>query len=362
MDRQRSLVTTPGTTRHFAFLDVLRAIAVTLVIYCHLVGVWLHQHGEHSTIAALLQGYATRPLDLALNVGNFGVVLFFLVSGFIVTHTGITEPPRAYLAKRTLRIYPMLAVTVALSATLVTLHLHPLTTGNATTTVTPLTLLTNASLANYLITPSVVLVDVAWSLVIEILFYALLLATLPLLRRTVWPVILGELALVALILATAHRAGPTYLLFAGNVGYLPALLLGQITWAAWSRRVPWATAIALGAAAVAEYAFADAPGLGRQPAVYHYDLNLALGFAVFTAALLAEQRLRPVRAIRWVADRSYSLYLLHGVLGVVVLNALAPLIGYPGALVAAIVGTALGADAAFRWVERPCMRQARRLA
>ncbi len=354
-------VTAPTTRRdRFVFLDILRATAVCLVMYCHLVGVWLHQHGENAGAAGLLQGYTTHPLDLALNIGNFGVVLFFLVSGFIVTHTGLTERPRHYLTKRTLRIYPMLAVTVLVSAALFTVHLHPLTTGNAATTLTPLTLLTNATLANYLITPPVTLVDVAWSLVVEVLFYALLLAALPLLRRAVWPVILGELALVAAVLATAHHAGPVWYLLAGNTGYLPALLLGQVIWALWSRRVPAWTGIALGALATAEYAWAGLPGLGRQPTVYHYNLNLALGCTVFTAALLAERHLRPVRWVGFLADRSYSLYLLHGVLGVITLNALDPLIGYPGALIAALTVTVVAADVAFRRIERPCMRQARR--
>jgi peptidoglycan/LPS O-acetylase OafA/YrhL len=350
----------PTRTGRFAFLDVLRAVAVCLVIYCHLVGVWLHQHGENSIAAGLLQGYATRPLNVALNVGNFGVVLFFLVSGFIVTHTGLTERPRQYLAKRFLRIYPMLAVSVLLSAALLRLHLHPLATGPATTTVTPLTLLTNASLANYLLSPPVVLIDVAWSLVIEITFYALLLAVLPLLRRLGWTVITAELGLVAAVLATAHLGGTGYFLFAGNVGYLPALLLGQVIWAVWSRRAPLPVGITLGALAFAEYTWAGTPGLGRQQTVYHYDINLALGFVTFLLALLAERRLRPVRWIGFIADRSYSLYLLHGLLGVITLNALAPLIGYPGALAAGIATTGLGADLTHRFVERPSMRAARR--
>lgn len=340
----------------FTFLDVLRALAVSLVIYCHLIGVWLHQHAENSVAAGPLQGFATHPLDIALNVGNFGVVLFFLVSGFIVTHTGFTERPRQYLVKRLLRIYPMLIVAVLLAATLFAVHLHPLTTGNPTTT-TPLTLLTNASLANYLLTPQVVLVDVAWSLVVEILFYALLLIALPLLRHTVWPVILGELTLIALILATGHLTGPTYYQLAVSAGYLPALFAGQAIWAVWSRRIPPWAGILLGAAAATEYVWA---GSYRQTTVYHYDLNLALGLAVFLIALLAEPKLKPIRWIGYLADRSYSLYLLHGLLGIVTINALYPLIGYPGALLAGIAATLLGADLSFRWIERPCMRLARK--
>ncbi|HKN51939.1 MAG TPA: acyltransferase [Amycolatopsis sp.] len=353
MANEPSTASTVSGTR-FVFLDVLRAVAVSLVMYCHVVGVWLHQHGVHS----ILDG-AADPLAFALNVGNFGVVLFFLVSGFIVTHTGFSERPRQYAAKRLLRIYPMLAVAVLLSAGLFTIGLHPLTTGDGTE-ITPGSLVANISLANYLMAPRVVLVDVGWTLIIEVLFYALLLAALPLLRRAVWPVIAGELTVVAAILATSHLGGPTYALFAVNVGYLPALLLGQAIWASWSRRIPLWTGAALAVAAAAEYVWAGIPGMGRQPTVYHYNLTLALGVVVFLSGLLAERKLRRIKVIGYLADRSYSLYLLHALLAISLMNVLYPRIGYPAALAAGVAVTLLGAEAGYRWVERPSMRLARR--
>lgn len=353
---------TAGRSRpgRFVFLDVLRAAAVSLVVYSHVVGIWLHQHRGGSGFGSLLEGFATHPLNITLNVGNLGVVLFFLVSGFIVTHTGFTESPRQYAVKRFLRIYPMLVVSVLLAAGLFALHLHPLTTGDAAT-VTPFTVLTNASLVNYLLPPLVVLVDVGWTLVIEVLFYALLLVALPLMRRRVWPVVAGELAVVAVVMSTAHLGGPTWYLVAVNVSYLPALLIGQVVWAVWSRRVPGWAGVALGVLAWSLYAWGEAPGMGREDPAYHYDVNLTLGIVVFVVGLLAEPRLRPVRWIGHLADRSYSLYLLHGLLAVVVMNAVYSTIGYPGALVAGLIVTAMGVEAGYRLVERPAMRLARRV-
>jgi peptidoglycan/LPS O-acetylase OafA/YrhL len=102
--------------------------------------------------------------------------------------------------------------------------------------------------------------------------------------------------------------------------------------------------------------------MGRVDPSYHYDVNLTLGIVVFVVGLLVEPKLRPVRWIGHLADRSYSLYLLHGLLAVVVMNALYPTIGYPGALVAGLVVTAVGIEAGYRLVERPCMRLARHVA
>jgi peptidoglycan/LPS O-acetylase OafA/YrhL len=345
----------------FTSLDLLRAVAVCMVIYCHLVGVWPHQHDVHSGATSVLQGFAADPLALALNVGNLGVVLFFLVSGFVVTHTGFAEPPWQYAAKRLLRIYPMLVVAVLLSAALFAIGLHPLSTGDGTA-VTPDSLLANAFLANYLMAPRVALVNVGWTLLIEVMFYALLLVVLPLLRLVVWPVIAGELALVAAILATARLGGTSYALLAVNVGYLPALLIGQTIWAVWSRRLPVWAGVALGVVAAAEYVWAGIPGMGRQPTVYLYNLTLALGLVVFLAALLAEPKLRPVRLTSYLADHSYSLYLLHGLLAVALMNVLYAWLGYPAALAVGLAATFVGAHAGYRWVERPAMRLARRLS
>ncbi len=328
------------------------------MVYSHVVGIWLHQRHADSGVAAVVE--KANPLALTLNLGNFGVALFFLVSGFIVTHTGFTERPRQYAVKRFLRIYPMLVVAVLVSAGLFTAGLHPLTTGDPAT-VTPASLVTNMSLANYLLVPRLVLVNVGWTLVVEILFYGMLLVALPLLRRAVWPVIVGELAVVAAVLAAA-QLGAGYLPFTVNVGFLPALLLGQVCWAACSGRIPMWTGVVLGVLAWLEYAWAGVPGLGRQTTVYHYDLMLALGFVVFLIGLAAERRLRPVRWIGYLADRSYSLYLLHGLLAFVVMNALYPKIGYPGALVAGLAVTMLGVEAGYRFVERPSMRLARQMA
>lgn len=343
----------------FVFLDLLRAIAVLVVVYSHLVGIFLHQHHDTSTLASAVQGFAAHPLELALQLGRFGVVLFFLVSGFVVTHTGFAENPRQYATKRFLRIYPMLVVSVLLAAVLFGVGLHPVTTGQLAT-VTPLTLLTNMTLLNHLLAPLVLLVDVSWTLIIELLFYAMLLVALPLMRRAVWPVIVGEEALVAVVMATAHLGGSSYFLFAQNLSYVPALLLGQCVWAVWSRRLPWWAGVGFGALAAGEYWWAGVPGFGRDD--HSLDLNLAIGFVIFVVALLAENRMRQVRLVRFLADRSYSLYLLHGLVGYAVLNVVYPVAGFSLALLAGVVATFLFVEAGFRFVERPGMRLARRLA
>jgi peptidoglycan/LPS O-acetylase OafA/YrhL len=81
--------------------------------------------------AAVIYGHAhplTRTPDAAFwgnSVQSFGVKVFFVISGFLITASWMSDPNAfRYFSKRALRIFPALAVVVALSA----LVLGPLVT------------------------------------------------------------------------------------------------------------------------------------------------------------------------------------------------------------------------------------------
>jgi peptidoglycan/LPS O-acetylase OafA/YrhL len=98
--------TTDKPGAHMPQLDGLRAIAALLVVYAH----WLPLH-----------------FRAGLPVGGMGVLLFFVISGFLITGILLRcrslAPPgfslRAFYARRALRIFPLyylvLAVTFALN-------------------------------------------------------------------------------------------------------------------------------------------------------------------------------------------------------------------------------------------------------
>jgi peptidoglycan/LPS O-acetylase OafA/YrhL len=93
------------STRHFANLDGLRALSVLAVLLFHfdaLPWAWL------------------RPLQQA---GFFGVDVFFVLSGFLITTLLLREPERPigtallhFYARRTLRIFPLFYVACGLYA------------------------------------------------------------------------------------------------------------------------------------------------------------------------------------------------------------------------------------------------------
>jgi peptidoglycan/LPS O-acetylase OafA/YrhL len=179
--------------------DVLRLLGATLVLVSH---------------SFALAGVAEPKLGRS-SFGVLGVEIFFAISGFLVTASWLSDPrPRAFLAKRGLRILPALIVTVAVSAFLL---------GPLLTTLAPGGYARAPGTLSYLIDNVVAVVtggtvrDVAyslpgvfsgnpmdavngslWTLPVEVRAYALVLALglVSALTRWLWPLVVAGLAVV----------------------------------------------------------------------------------------------------------------------------------------------------------------------
>lgn len=329
-----------------------------MVVYCHIVVLWMPNHDVNSPVVDVVDRVIRNPLQLQQAFGHLGVVLFFLVSGFIITHTGVRQRHREFAVKRLLRIYPALTVAVLLCATLIGIGLQPLATGQDAT-VTPITLLTNATLVNYLLVPQVVLLGVAWTLIIEIIFYSITFLILSLLRRAACTAIIVELLIVWLVILTARDGGPHWFLLAVSFSFMPVLLLGQIVWAMWSRRIPFWVGTILGGTAWMLYVWAGRRDMGRIDDAY--ELTAVIALLIFTIGLLAESRLTLSPLVVFFADRSYSIYLLHGLVVFPVMDLLFRVAPLAVGMICGILVLLIAADLSYRMVERPAQLLARRL-
>lgn len=252
----------PAKTR-IAFIDIGRALAALLVFYSHLAEPWIRKRGEHAPYVDVVEALTSVPMLMAQQgIGQIAVPFFFLVSGFVVTPIAMRQGQFRFTVNRVIRVYAPLLFTVALTAVLVIAHLGVPSTGQAQT-LSAGTLLSNVLLANYLMIPQVVLVPVAWTLIIEVAFYVLLVVLIPVLRRSVWLAIAVELTLVFVVLMSARAFGPHWFLVAVTVSYMPILIIGQAIWAASTRKIPtWAGGLYL-AAAWSLYVLADRMNMGR---------------------------------------------------------------------------------------------------
>jgi peptidoglycan/LPS O-acetylase OafA/YrhL len=346
--------------RRVVFIDIARAMAALFVVESHLVTVWTVSHHVGSPTIDALNSLVTDPLYLSnQGLGQASVPMFFLISGFIVTPLAVRQGAGRFAIGRALRIYPTLIAVVLLTGAAMLLGLQPLLASPANT-ITPLTLLTNATLVNFLLVPQVVLIGIAWTLIIEVIFYLLIIALLPLVRRHLWVAIAVELTFVQIVLMTARSFGPNYLLFAVSVSFIPIVVMGQVIWAATSKRIPlWAAGVMLVACWVL-YVWAGMRDMGRLN--NSYDLSLAIALLCFVLGLLAEDRLKERAAWTWLSERTYSLYLWHGLVGYIVLTAVEPVLGFELALGVAVLATFGAVEVGYRLIEHPSHLLARRLS
>lgn len=166
-----------GASRWLA-MEGLRGIAVILVFFVH-----------YSTeMTPYFGGEAARPFWISIlhEVGNTGVDLFFVLSGFLIYRAVIRRRPDylKYAFRRVERIYPaflfVLAIYLALSFLVPSTSKLPADGGAALTYV----------LANILVLPGIFDIDpivtVAWSLSYEALYYIVIPSLTGLLLMRSW--------------------------------------------------------------------------------------------------------------------------------------------------------------------------------
>ncbi|HMV54836.1 MAG TPA: acyltransferase [Rhodocyclaceae bacterium] len=335
------------------FLDVMRSVAVLMVAYDHLVGLYLKRTGQTEPFYQAVTQYVVQPLGIIQDFGWMGVCLFFLVSGFIITHVAYREKPLEFMVRRVFRIYPPLIVAIVVAVVILRMQ-------NGLE-FTPGQVLLSFTLLNYFQSPQVVTLGVAWSLVVELLFYGLVVLQMRTLRSfpALAPVLAGSLVL--LVILTCKDFGSTYFLFAATAAYVPYLLIGQVIYLRATRRIGNGAALALAALCFGAIVF----GIQRihtqfLPMDNSYLVNFAYALLLFVIALSLD--IRPGAVFRSIAEKSYGIYLLEGTAGLYLVfwlqKAGAPyLVALTGTIV---IGYAI-CWAFFRFVERPSQNLGRRL-
>lgn len=330
------------------WLDALRGIAVLFVVFEHL------SFTEFTAVRAAINPW--------FSPGLYGVLVFFLVSGYIVPASLERRGSvRRFWVSRVFRLYPLFLVAVAIKILLASLHL-------AINTVTDV----GASAAGHVLMLQDLLgvtnmINVLWTLSFEMAFYLLLTflfvagvhrrsasvatgfaaaslalgAILPQAALSQSPVstrLTAAAATVAILAglagavsghpglraAGAALAGGTVLLLlavnsrAGawqGFAILAAMFTGTVLYRAERAQLSWAKAVAtagtVGALAVAS-GWWHLEGSGTHTALYQHQwaISVLLAAATFAAGLAWRHRQVP-RFLGWLGMISYSVYLIH---------------------------------------------------
>jgi exopolysaccharide production protein ExoZ len=343
-----------------ASIEALRGIACLLVVYTHVLAGRAVFYNYDWLPYGLVRDYISDPLGIIQNFGFFGVALFFLISGFVITHSVQRESRWTFFVRRVFRIFPTLwfAILVAVIAHwsdwLITKQSNP-----------------TQQLAGWELAASLTGINplfgvigpviVVWTLTIELFFYAYILLILPWVRTR--PVISCLFLIVWPMVATIICARPNLNTLGVMHEYLPVFAIGMAIYFAWSKRISALTAASLSAAAWISLVFCLR---NIQPfALAHptnYTTQIAFVIALFLAGLWAISSERPnPRPVRFFADISYSLYLIHYPIGVLLMDRLFPLVGFTGAACLSLLTCVVLSALSFRIIEQPSQNIARQL-
>ena len=146
------------------FLDWLRIIACLSVLIGHKFYSGLDGFIYNLSVPEILKSILKLILPLFIQ-GGAGVVIFFLVSGYIITHVLAKESSFSFVIKRLFRIYPLYIFAVFMQSSL---------DNNAWHSESIQTLIKQISLFGDLFNVPPALGGVSWTLRVEILFYIIM--------------------------------------------------------------------------------------------------------------------------------------------------------------------------------------------
>lgn len=313
------------------YIDMLRGVSILLVML-------LHYTLSYRLVSSPLREWIPAPtLHAIFYNGNYGVSMFFVISGFLITSNIIARYQSLsgidvlhFYKLRLFRLYPLVVLALIIITALGLAGLpkfsnisHKVPLGNAYFIIADLSVLTfwynvlmeMAGYFNYAM-------NIYWSLSVEEVFYLLYPLVLLVLRRR-WQLLClaGICLVVAPIYREIHKDNELFFMY-GNLACVDMLTYGYIA-AIISRRVQWKAALRapLAVAALVAAGWIYLRGIPGNEALGATWLGLFTAiFLVAVSRLQAGTFARRLAGpLAWLGSHSYEMYLFHiVVLGIMV--------------------------------------------
>jgi len=281
------------------FLDYLRIFAFMSVLVGHKFIAYVVALANDCALHSTPRFIAKLLLPL-IEGGGAGVVVFFLVSGYIIAHVLQTEKTAEFLIKRIFRIYPLYIVAVLTSSLSRGIFLSPPDLKN---------LLAQLLLVGDFFNTPYALSGVEWTLRVEILFYVFMSLLRVLNFLTTQNKFLPYILMAATCICGRMAPIPSSnSLFKGYLTiYAPFLLLGSMYYLYENKQTNLTLFFIFFALVFHQY--------HKLIALYQKNWLEApfaiLAFLLFTVAWIFRRHMTAPPWIRLLSDMTYSVYLFH---------------------------------------------------
>lgn len=306
---------------NFVFISVLRGLAALLVVWSHLSGFWLYSINENSGLQNIWEKFITGPFRLLYDGGDMAVIVFFLISGFIITHVSFRETKTVFAIKRIMRIFPPLIVAIFITyivyrlASKFNLYLPGIHGQGMLHWVSSLFLLDGFYQKERVI-------NVTWSLVVEMYFYIITWCFLTITKKnslkSQWAMT-GVLILFSSIFVGINAINqiPNIMQFK----MVAFLLIGRAIYLLYSNRIK-AYDMALNSFVVALFYVLNTE-YSKSGFLLTQGYEPVVGYIIAIIIFAGMLRLSPTsifKPFRFLSDISYSLYLIHLPVGIFMLS------------------------------------------
>jgi peptidoglycan/LPS O-acetylase OafA/YrhL len=320
------------TSQRLSALDGLRGVAILLVMGFH-----YFYHLESFYYKSTLYPYGETFSNVVIfKYGYMGVELFFIISGFVIAMT--LESSKSlldFVIRRFVRIWPALIVSAIITFFLLNWSDAPFALHRRQfwPNFLPSLTLTPTSLWSGLFPKVDFVTGVYWSLVVEIRFYMIAVILFWLFaRRNLARNLVIFTVLIYVARALLRRMMPGYngvydALFVPD--YMPWFAAGAVFYEVYKERLSNGAALVMLAimyALIARISINYAP-IGRDPVLSSSFALMFLALFWFLTTKPASMRVFEVRPLVWIGECSYSIYLYHYVVGMILISQVSKTIG-----------------------------------
>ena len=318
---------------NYQFIPWLRVIACLMVMYVHVIPSMLIGLGISWRPMELITNNIVNPLGIYNHFAFLGVVIFFLVSGFLTMQSSKVESSRCFWINRIKKIYPGLIIAV-FGLYLIQLAFGAFTAPTYWAQFSFQEWCRAGTLFDYIIGSSNKIIVVTWYLGVLLFFYLLHGILLPVRNTRPQLYCVAMLAICSFAYIIAPYMPDKYNAYASLIGYIPIIYLGQLLYLVHRKEISSKSFVVFSFVAyllIIKNLSRYSPNsfIGENP----MGVSVIYGYSIFVVALLLERHIKAPAFVCRVDKISYQLYLVHMPIGQLLMPVLVRYISVSLALV-----------------------------